>query len=79
MISQAYRNNRPRFPQSELVKFRGSWVAFSADGCGVVASAATVQQLEEQLASLGIDGGSVVLEWIVGPEDDSLLGGGEML
>ena len=49
MITQEYRNNRAHFPHGELAKYRGEWVAFSADGCRIVASAATVTQLEEQL------------------------------
>ncbi len=76
MITQQYRANRPRFPKDELVKYRGRWVAFSADGCRIVASGETVQLLEEQLAALDQDGQRVVLEWVAGPEDDSLLGGG---
>ncbi len=79
MITQEYRSNRARFPKVELAKHQGMWVAFSADGCRIVAGAATVEPLEEMLAAQGVDGQRVVLEWVAGPEDDSLLGGGELL
>lgn len=79
MITQEYRTNRARFPQVELAKYQGMWVAFSADGCRIVASGETTEQLEETLAARDEDGQRVVLEWVAGPGDDSLLGGGELL
>jgi hypothetical protein len=79
VITQEYRTNRAQFPQAEAAKYRGMWVAFSADGCRIVASGETVEQLENRLAALGEEGRQVVLEWLAGPEDDSLLGGGEWL
>jgi len=79
VITQEYRTNRARFPQAEAARYRGLWVAFRADGCRIVASGETVEQLEERLAALGEEGQQVVLEWLAGPEDDSLLGGGEWM
>lgn len=79
VITQEYRTNRARFPQSALVQYQGTWVAFSADGCRIVASGETVEQVEEQLAVAGEHAQRVVLEWVAGPEDDSLLGGGEWM
>jgi hypothetical protein len=79
VITQEYRTNRGRFPQAEVAKYRGTWVAFSADGCRIVASGETAEQLEKQLAALDEDGQRVVLEWVAGPEDDNLLGGGELM
>jgi len=54
-------------------------VAFSADGCRVVARGETIEQLEEQIESAGENPQRVVREWIAGLEDESLLGGGELL
>ena len=79
MITREYRTNRARFAQSELAKHQGSWVAFRTDGCAIVASAATIEQLEEELTTTGHDAQQIVLEWVAGPEDDSVLGGGELL
>ena len=79
MITQEYRTNRSRFPRADLVKYQGGWVAFSGDGCRIIAGAETVQQLEEKLMGLGKDAQKVVLEWLAGPEDDNLLGGGELM
>jgi hypothetical protein len=79
MITQEYRKNRASFSHAELAKYHGAWVAFSADGCRVVASAETVAQLEEQLATGHGNPPQVVLEWVPGPEEDSLLGAGEWM
>ena len=79
MITQEYRNNRARFPQAELAKYHGMWVAFSADGCRIVASAETVAQLEEQLAAGHPNPPQVVLEWLSGSDEDRLLGAGEWM
>jgi hypothetical protein len=76
VVTQEYRDNRARFPWSELVKYAGTWVAFSADGRRVIASGETVEQLEERLAS-GCTPGQVVFERLAGAEEDSLLGAGE--
>jgi hypothetical protein len=35
--------------------------------------------VEERLAAAGEDAQRVVLEWVAGPEDDSRLGGGELM
>jgi hypothetical protein len=78
VITQEYRANRARFPQPALLKYQGNWVAFSADGCRIVASGGTVEQVEERLAVAGEDAQTVVLEWVAGPEDDSQLGGGDL-
>jgi hypothetical protein len=69
MVSAEYRANRPRVAWADLERYRGHWVAFSADGRRVVAGAETLDQLEEALAALGE----------AGPEDDTSLGGVEFL
>lgn len=79
MITQEYRSNRARFAQAELVPHWGQWIAFSGDGCRIVAVGDTVERLEEELARLGEDAQRVVLEWLAGPEDESLLPGGELV
>ena len=79
MITLEYRNNRARLPRAELAKYQGTWVAFSADGRRIVANGETVEQVEQKLATQGENGQNVVLEWLPGHEDDSLLGAGEWL
>ena len=79
MMSPEYRRNRSQFPKAELAKHQGAWVAFSADGRRIVASALTIAQLEDRVAALREDPQRIVLEWIAGPEDETLLGGGELL
>ena len=79
MVTQQYRSNRARFPQVELAKYHGAWVAFSSDGCHIVARGETVGELEEQILASGTDPQQVVREWVAGAEDDSMAGGGELL
>jgi hypothetical protein len=79
MNRQLYRNNRVTFPPAELAKYRGQWVAFSPDGRRIVAGAAGLGDLEEQLAARGEDPQQVVLEHLPGPDDDTNLGGAESL
>jgi hypothetical protein len=70
MITKDYRENRARFPNEALAAHRGKWAAFSPDGCRIVASDATIEDLETQLTAMGVDGQDVVFEWVVGPDDD---------
>jgi hypothetical protein len=76
MISQQFLEMRARFPATELALHRGKWVAFSRD-CRIVASAPTPEDLDEQLAALGLCGQDVVLEWVPGPDEDCKLGASE--
>ena len=78
MNKQTFRLNRAQFRADELARYRGQWVAFSADGRRIVASGATLECLEEKLAALGEDPQRVVLEGLPGPEDDTLLGAEEL-
>jgi hypothetical protein len=55
------------------------WIAFSSDGSRIVASAETVDALEDQLAACGQNAQQVVLEWLAGPDDDIMLGAGESM
>ena len=79
MISAEYQTNRARFPRIELEQYRGSWVAFSADGRRVIASGETLARLEELIVAAGEDPQQVVLERIPSREDDTCLGGAEFL
>jgi hypothetical protein len=79
MISQEFVVNRARFPCSELAKYCGAWVAFSDDGQRIVASQESLEQLEDQLASKGIDAQQLVFEFVPGADDDIQLGAGDQL
>lgn len=78
MISQEYRRNRACFPLEELAKHQGKWVAFSSDGCRIVAVAEDLQGLEQQLAAGGLAAQSVVLEGVPGLEGEMPLGAVEL-
>jgi Family of unknown function (DUF5678) len=47
--TRVYSENRARFPLSELHKFDGQWVAFSADGRQIIGSAPTIAELAKTL------------------------------
>jgi hypothetical protein len=79
MNRQEYYNNRRVFSPTELAKHRAQWVAFSLDGKRLIAGAATLEALEEEIAARGENPQRAVLEYIPGPEDDISLGGAETL
>ncbi len=78
MDVRVFQKNRATFSREQLTQYQGCWVAFSADGRRIVASGATLDQVESQLAAQRDDPEQVFLEWIGGPEDDILLGGGDL-
>lgn len=78
MLTQEFRQNRKCFPREELEKYRGQWVAFSADGRRIVASAATLEALEERLQAAGEDAQRLAFEGIPGPDDDISPGAEEL-
>jgi len=77
--TSAYGENRGRFPLEELRKFDGKWVAFSADGQRVVASAPTITELANQVRTAKSNLHEVVLERIELDTDEIYLGGAELL
>jgi hypothetical protein len=78
MLTQEFRQNRSRFPHAELVKYRGQWVAFSPDGRRIVASAETLEALEQRLLAAGEDAQRLAFESIPGLDDDISLGAEEL-
>jgi hypothetical protein len=52
---RAFLANRPRFPIEELLRFAGEWVAFSWDGKAILAHAADLESLGQELCRAGID------------------------
>jgi hypothetical protein len=76
--TRRYIENRSGFPEPELAKYRGTWVAFSCDGRRILASALDVDRVEDSLAALGQDPEQVVLESIDKVDKEISLGGGEL-
>jgi hypothetical protein len=68
-----YLRNRLQFPMDELAKYLGKWVAWSADGTRIVASAADPDALDELVRAAGEDPERCPLEGI--PESDAVGGG----
>jgi hypothetical protein len=74
----AYRKNRARFPLAELQKFDGQWVAFSADGGHIVASASTIVDLANRARALKVNLQDLVVERIEMEGLEINLGGAEL-
>jgi hypothetical protein len=60
----------------ELRNHRGHWVAFSADGTRLIASCATLKELETHLRATGENPEEVLLDRI--PDGDAILSGSEL-
>jgi len=78
-MMKTYRQNRERFPASDLKRYDGMWVAFSADGRRIVASGERIAQVSEGVSAAGEDLQEVVLERIEVETGDIRLGGAELL
>ena len=76
--TRTYRENRANFPLEELRKRDGQWVGFSADGLRIVASAATISELADQVRTAQEDMQDVVLERIEFESMDINLGAAEL-
>jgi hypothetical protein len=48
-----FQKNRARHSLSELMKYRGQWVAFSPDGRRIVASSTDLEALDELVVAAG--------------------------
>ena len=70
------RENRARFPLSELAKYYGQWVAFSLDGRRIIASSEDLATLDNLVVTVGEDPEQIALERIA--LDDIYLGGAEL-
>jgi hypothetical protein len=75
----AYRENRARISFEKLQKVDGRWIAFSADGQRIVASAASIAELSKELGALRVKLGDVVLEHIEIESAEINLGAAEIM
>lgn len=64
------------FPVEELLKHRGRWIAFSADGCRIISSDASLTVLDQKVRAAGENQEEVLLEWI--PDADGIMSGSEL-
>jgi hypothetical protein len=75
----AFRENRAKFPLDELKQYDGQWVAFSADGRRIVASAATIAAVAERVRSTNERLAEVMIEHIGIESGEIEVGGAEQL
>lgn len=55
LFNSDIRRKPCKFPAEERRKYDGQWIAFSADGRRIVASAEDIDSLEDRLAAAGQD------------------------
>jgi hypothetical protein len=60
-LDARYFENQANFPE-ELEKFAGQYVVWSWDGTQILASGATMEEVEQKLVATGIDPSRVVGE-----------------
>jgi hypothetical protein len=60
----------------ELSKHRGHWLAYSADGARLIASCATLKELDIHVRAAGENPEDVLLDRI--PNGDAILSGSEL-
>src|SRR5260370_36902907 len=53
MDTRQLRENRAAFPEADLAKYRGQWVAFSMAGRRIVAGAPDLVELDTLLLAMG--------------------------
>jgi hypothetical protein len=71
-----YQKYRQRIPPASLAKYDGMWVAFSSDGCCVVASGRSFIELHEDITRKHLDPQELGFEHLV--YDNVQLGGAEL-
>jgi hypothetical protein len=59
-----FHENRVRFPLDELARYAGQYIAWSPDGTRILASAETMEAVEEKLVAAGIDPSQVVGDYV---------------
>jgi hypothetical protein len=75
LVKTTFQANRARIPHSELIKYRGQWIAVSPDGRRVVAGHADLEKLDALVVAAGEDPEAVALEHV--GSDDVYLGAAE--
>jgi hypothetical protein len=76
--TSAYRVNRERHTIDELRPYNGKWVAFSRDGCRILAGSASLADASAQVDAAGEDPDDVVFERIELEADDVYVGGSDV-
>ncbi len=71
MDMQDYLKNRHQFPQDELERYAGQYVAWSPDGTQILASKDDPGQVIEAVKALGYDPGETVISYV--PSTDETL------
>ena len=68
-----HAENRMRFPQEELDKHAGLYVAFNAETTAIVASAPEEKELLDKLEAMGVPLNTVVGSWIPPLDQDTFM------
>jgi hypothetical protein len=63
-LSREHDDNRRKFPPEDLLPFVGRYIAWNWDGDRIVGSAATREELIQQLIERGIDPQRICFEYV---------------
>jgi hypothetical protein len=64
-----FRRNQSRFPQVELEKFNGEYVAWSPDGTRILAAHVDPSQVDALLSAAGYDPAEILVCLVAVPEE----------
>lgn len=73
----AHVASKTRLSEQIYHKYRGMWIALDADGASIVASAESLDALEDKLAAVGEHPEKLIFDRV--EDDDDVLGGAELL
>jgi hypothetical protein len=65
--------NRNNFPEEELARYSGKYVAWSLDGTQILASGDDEEEVDEHLRAAGIPVSRVVHDYVEPPDAPALL------
>jgi hypothetical protein len=75
MDLQQFQTNRARFPDEELQKYAGKYVAWNPQGTEIILSADDAQQVGEALKSSSFEPEECLITYVPHP-DEVIVGGG---
>jgi hypothetical protein len=71
IATNEFRRNQSCFPQEELQKYNGQYVAWSPDGTCILAADRDPLQVDRTLCAAGYDPASILVSLVAVPEEVS--------
>lgn len=67
-----FNENVSKFPTAELVRYAGQYVAWSLDGARILTSGKDHDELDRNLAAMGLRQGEFVEDYLPGPGEETI-------